>query len=93
MSDTTSISSELPESPPYVILLDSGITIEKSYDDLIQAGRDDGSPSLSKKKVFALDDIPHILHHDSKVTMYHKGVFHKGYINYSPKFGFQFAFR
>ena len=31
-----SISSETQESPPYVILLDSETTVEKSYNDLIQ---------------------------------------------------------
>ena len=46
-SDNGYISTELPESPPYVVFLDSGTTVKKSYDDLIQAGRDDDSPSKS----------------------------------------------
>ena len=41
-SDNISQSSELPESPSYVIHLDSGITVKKSYDDLVKACRDDG---------------------------------------------------
>ena len=84
MIDTCSISSELLELPPYAILQYSGITIDKSYDDLIQAGRDDGFPHFSTNNASALDDISHLLNHDSKVTMYYKGVFQKGYINYSP---------
>ena len=44
-SDGDSISIELQESPPYVILLESGTTIEKSYEDLIQAGQYDASTS------------------------------------------------
>ena len=39
---------------PYVILLDSGTTVEKSYDDLIQAGRDDDPPSESPRNAAAL---------------------------------------
>ena len=76
-SDNGPISSETQESPPYVIILDSGNTVEKSYDDLIQAGRDDDFPSNSPSNVATLECIPHLLLHDSKVTMYHKGELHK----------------
>ena len=92
-SDNGSISTEIQESPPYVILLDSGTTVEKSYDDLIQAGRDDASPPKSTINTAALEGIPHFLCYDSKVMMGHKGEFHKGCINYPPEFGFQFKFR
>ena len=78
---------------PYVIILDSGTTVEKSYDDLIQAGWYDSYPSNSPINVAALEGIPHFLRHDSKVVMDHKGAFHKGYINYSPEFRFHFIFR
>ena len=90
-SDDSSQSSKLPESPQYVILLDSGITVKKSYDDLIKAGQDDASPSSSTKNFAALEGIPHFFRHNSRVTMDHKGAFHKGYIHYSQIFGFQFA--
>ena len=70
-SDDSSQLSELTESPQYAILRDSGITVEKSYDDLIKYGWDDDSPSSSKNNVCALEVIPHILRHDSKVTMDH----------------------
>ena len=43
-SDKYSISSDIQESPPHVILLDSGTTVKKSYDDLIQDSQDDTSP-------------------------------------------------
>ena len=78
---------------PYVILLDYGTTVDKSYDGLIQAGRDDASHSKSPSNAAALDGIPHFLLHDSKVTMDHKGASHKGCINYYPEFGFQFIVR
>ena len=42
-SDNDSISSETQYSSPYVILLESGTTFKKSYDDLVSAGRDDDS--------------------------------------------------
>ena len=83
-SDDSSISSEIPESPPYVILMDSGTTVKKSYGGLIQCVRDDVYPSSSTNNAADLEGIPHFLRHDSKVTMCHKGDFHKGYINYSP---------
>ena len=37
----------------YVILLDSGTTVNKSYDDLIQANRDNDSPSKSPSNAVA----------------------------------------
>ena len=80
-SDNGSISSEPQESPLCVILMDSGTTVEKSYDDLIQSGRYDASPSKSASNSAALEVIPHFLCHDSKFTMDHKGAFHKEYIN------------
>ena len=92
-SDKDSISSDTQGSPPYVILLYSGTTIEKLYDDLIKDSRDDTSPPKSPSNAAALEGIPHFLRHDSKVTMDHKGEFHEGYINYSPESGFQFIFR
>ena len=92
-SDDGFISTELPESPLYVILLDYVTTVEKSYDDLLQAGQDDPSPYKSTNNATALVGIPHFLCHDSKLTMYRKGSLHKGYINCSPGFGFDFIVR
>ena len=63
------------------------------YDDLIKAGQDDASPTFSTNNSAALEVIPHFLCHGSKFTMDHKGELHKGYIYYSPEFGFQFAVR
>ena len=82
------ISSGLPDLPPYVILLDSGTNVEQSYDDLIQAGRDDTSPSKSTNNAANLEGTPHFLCYDSKVTMDHKGSFHKKDMNYSSEFSF-----
>ena len=92
-SDKDSISSDTQESSPYVILLNSGTTVEKSYDNLIQDSRDDTPPSKSPRNASDLEGIPHFLCHDYKVSMDHKGVFHKGYINNSPESGFQFIVR
>ena len=78
-SDNDSISSETQESPPSVILLDSGTNVEKSYDDLIQDGQDDADPSKSPSNAATLEGIPHFVCHDFKVTMDHKGELHKGY--------------
>ena len=88
-----SMTSYEKKSPPYVILLDSGTTVTRSYDELIKDSIDDTSPPKSPSNAAALEGIPHFPRHDSKVTIYHKGVFHKGYINYSPESGFQFIFR
>ena len=73
--------------------MESGTTVENSYDELIQAGQDDASPSKSTSNAADLGGIPNFLRHYSKVTMDHKGAFHKGYINYSPEFDFQFIVR
>ena len=80
-SDYSSQSSELPESRPYVILLDSSIYVKKSNDDPIKAGMDDVSPPSSTNNAADLEGIPHFLRHDSKLMMDHKGGFHKVYIN------------
>ena len=92
-SDEGYISTELPESPLYVILLESGTTVEIYYDNLIHAGWDDASPSKSKNNAVTLEGILQFLRHDSKVTMEHKWSFHKGYINYPPEFVFRFIVR
>ena len=89
-SDDGSISTELPESSQYVILRESGTTVEKSYDDIIHAGWDDASPYKSTNNVDTIEGITHFLRNDYKATMDHKGSFHKGYINYPPEFVFQF---
>ena len=88
-----SISSDTQESPPFIILLYYDTTVEKSFDDLIKDSLDDTSPPKSPSNAAALEGILHFLRHDSKVTMDHKGVFHKVQINYSPKSGFQFIVR
>ena len=88
-----SITSDEQTSPSYVILLDNFITVERSYDDLIKDTQDDTSTPKSPRNAAALEGIPHFLCHDSRVTMDHKGAFHKGYINYSPETGFKFIVR
>ena len=88
-----SITSDDQKSPPYVILLENGITVEISYNDLIKDSRDDTSTPKSPSNAAALEVVTHFLFHDSKVTMDHNGEFHKGYINYSPENGFQFIVR
>ena len=88
-----SITSDEQKSPPYVILLDSGTKVERSYDNLIKDSRDDTSPPKSPSNAATLEGIPHFLRHDSKVMMDHKGGFYKGYINYSSESGFQFIVR
>ena len=91
--ERVSITSDEQKSPPYIILLDSVTTFEISYDDLIKESQDDTSPPKSPSNSVALEGIHHFLRHDSKVTMDHKGKFHKGYINYSPENGVQFIVR
>ena len=44
-SEDNSITSKTPDSTPYAILLESGVTMEQTYDDLIKAGHDDDSTS------------------------------------------------
>ena len=90
-SDDSSQLSDITESPTHVIILDSGITVKQSYDNLIKSGRDDVYPSISSNNSTTFDIIPHLIHHNSKVTIYHKGEFQKGYIHFSPEIGFQFA--
>ena len=75
--DNNSISSNTQESPPYVILLESGTTVDKSYDNLIQDIQDDSPPSKSPSNAAALEGIPHFLRHDSKVTIDYKEAFYK----------------
>ena len=87
------MTSDEHKSPLNVILLHSGTTFKRLYDDIIKDSRDHTSPPKSPSNATVLEGIPHFLRHDSKVTIYHKGVFHKGYINYSPEIGFQFIFR
>ena len=72
-SDNDFISSDTQESCLYVILLYSETTVKKLYDDLIQASGDDAPPFKLPINTVALKGIPHFLHHDSKVTMEHKG--------------------
>ena len=91
--DQESITSDEQTSPPYVILLDNGITVERSYYNLIKDTRDDTSTPKSPSNDAALEVIYLFLRHYSKVTMDRKETFHKGYINYSPKTGFQFIVR
>ena len=88
-----SISSDTQESAPYVILLDSGTTVYKYYENTIQDSRDDTTPSKSPSNATSLEGIPQFLWHDYKITMNQKGELQKGYINYSPESGFQFIFR
>ena len=88
-----SISSDTQESAPYVILLDSGTTVYKYYENTIQDSRDDTTPSKSPSNATSLEGIPQFLCHDYKITMDQKGELQKGYINYSPESGFQFIFR
>ena len=83
-----SITSGNQTPPPYVILLENGITVKISYDDIIKDSQDDTWTPKSPSNAAALEVIPHFLRHDSKVTMDHKGGFHKGFINYSPENGF-----
>ena len=54
-SDNGSISTELQESLPHVILLNSGTTVKKSYDGLIQSGQYDASPYKSTNNDAALE--------------------------------------
>ena len=92
-SEQDSISSDTQQAPPYVILLDSGTTVEKSYDKLIKDSKDDTSTPKSPSNATDLEGIQHFLRHDFRGTMDHKGEFHKGYIKYSPENGFQFIVR
>ena len=73
-----SITTDEQTSPPYIIFLDNGTTAKISYDDLLKDSQDDTSPPKSPINAAALEDIPHFLCHNSKVTMDHKEEFHKG---------------
>ena len=77
-SEKYSTSSDTQELPPYVIILEYGNTANKLYDNLIHDSQDDTPPSKSLRNDSALEGIPHFLCHDFKVTMDHKGEFHKG---------------
>ena len=76
-----SITPDEQKSPPYVILLDSGTTVEISYDKLIKDNWNYTSPPKSPSNEFALEGIPNFLCYNSKFTKDHKGSLHKGYIN------------
>ena len=76
----------------YTILLDDGSTIESSFEDLAKPGKPSSSPN-SATVTSSLEGIPTCLHPNSKVTMDHEGVFHKGYIHLLPEGGFQFVVR
>ena len=71
-SGKSSQSSEITDSPPYVIILDLGITAEQYYDNMIKSGHDDVYPSRSSGNSTDLEGIPHFLRHDSKFTTEHK---------------------
>ena len=71
--------------------MESGFNVKKNYGELIKSGRDNNSTSPYPNFTNTLKGIPHFLPQDSKVTMEHKGSFHKGYIHLSPELGFQIA--
>ena len=63
-SDNIYQSSNIPDSPPYIILLDSVITVKKSYNYLIKSVRDDVSTSWSSENDTSLEGVTQFLHHD-----------------------------
>ena len=89
----TSIYYETSDSNPYAILMDSGVTVEQSYEKLINSGSNNDYTYPSTHVATSLKGIPYFLIQNSKSTMDHKGVFHKGYTHFSPNLGFQFSVR
>jgi hypothetical protein len=84
-------SEEDPESPKntYTVLLDDGTTTELLFEDLINpivSPSEAPSPTLNP-----FNGLPYFLSNGSKVTLYHNGSFHKGFMHYSPDAGFQFV--
>ena len=74
-SDDTSISSDTSDPAPYAIIMDSGVTVEQTYGDLIKVGHDDDSTSKPPSVATSLEGIPHLLQKRSKVRMDYKGEF------------------
>ena len=60
-SEDISIYSETSESTPYTILLDSWVTVEQRYGELIKAGHDVDSTSSSANVATSLEGINHFL--------------------------------
>ena len=77
----------------YVVALDTGGTIEVSFEDLIKPGRSDQPPQANTPDPSVFDGMPHFLRVGSKITMDHDGAFHKGYLNYTADGGFRFEVR
>ena len=77
----------------YYILLELGVNVEQRYNKLIKAGGNNNYTYPSTNVATALKGVSHFLRHVSKVTMYHKGEFHKCYIHFSPEIRFQFSVR
>eukprot|EP00804_Cyclotella_cryptica_P008738 CCRYP_018465-RC/>CCRYP_018465-RC protein AED:0.27 eAED:0.26 QI:0/-1/0/1/-1/0/1/0/969 len=77
----------------YTVLLDDNTTAELTFQQLLSptethAPIDPAAPAT----VWA--GIPsRYLHQDAKITLEHDGVYHKGYLNYSPESGFEFIVR
>ena len=92
-SDDISLSYESSDLMSYTIIIDSRITIEQSYDELIKAGRYENYQTSSNNVATSLEVIPHFLKNNSKLTMDHKGAFNKVYIHFSPKISSQFSVR
>ena len=69
--------------------MELGVTVEQSYDDSINSGRNDYSTSPYTDVTTDHEGILNFLRHKSKVTMDHTGKFHKVYTHFSTDLGFQ----
>eukprot|EP00956_Cyclotella_meneghiniana_P015762 scaffold24459_cov75-Cyclotella_meneghiniana.AAC.3 len=84
--------SDDDQSTKYVIQLDNGTTTEVDFSEL--APRTQNSPSetiTSDSPSNPFSTLPYILQRNSKITLDHRGAFHKGYLDHTPEGGFSFV--
>eukprot|EP00804_Cyclotella_cryptica_P023774 CCRYP_011152-RA/>CCRYP_011152-RA protein AED:0.31 eAED:0.31 QI:0/0/0/1/1/1/2/0/815 len=95
MFDTNLLSSPSADTlseTKYVINLDNGTTTECLFAEL--APKDSPVDTISSTDAtdpFAT--LPRILQRNAKITIYHNGQFHKGYLAHDPTSGYSFIFK
>eukprot|EP00956_Cyclotella_meneghiniana_P038057 scaffold148302_cov51-Cyclotella_meneghiniana.AAC.2 len=90
----TNTPSDTPDdqSTQYVVALDNGTTTEVDFTELTEQlphSPTDKTSSSTASSPFA--SLPYILQRNAKITIDHKGAFHKGYLDHTPEGGFQFV--
>ncbi|KAL7541560.1 hypothetical protein ACHAWF_006964, partial [Thalassiosira exigua] len=72
----------------YVVLLDDGTTVERTFEALMSASPTSSSATDVLPDPFA--SLPSFLQRNAKLTMDHEGAFHKGYLGHTAEGGFRF---